>query len=256
MSGIVAISGMELNRHETLEIDLEVIKMSEKKRPKVLYIPTLHDKNLKASADDFKNYFGKHLGCRANVLELTSKFMNAKPETISDEIEIILHSNIVYIGGDDAQVFFKLWRKLNMGNFLRIAFNRGIIMCGLNVGGIYWFKLGDSDPKHIHKASAKLFRISDRKFLEQALTLHFNKTRDKIPPIKKIIERTSGAAIALKEISAIAFIGGKFKVLSSSPAYKICWNKGKLHHKEIENTSKWRSIHRLFKNDDYKNKSN
>lgn len=247
---------MELNKHETLEIDLEVIKMSEIKRPKVLYIPTLHGKKLKTNADDFKNYFGKHLDCRVNVLELTSKFMNASPETISDEIKIILHSNIVYIGGNDAQAFFKLWRKLNVGNFLRIAFNQGIIMCGLNVGGIYWFNLDDPDPKHFHKSSVNFFKISERKFLEQNLTSHFNKTRDKIPPIKRIMEKTSGAAIALKETGAIAFIDGKYRILSPTPAYKICWNKGKLHHKKIENNSNWRSVNRLFKNDDYKNKSN
>ena len=73
MKKIVAIGGGEIGSPgcliETTKIDKEIIRLSGKKRPRVLFIPT-------ASSDSdgyfetVKKHFGKRLGCEVDVLRV------------------------------------------------------------------------------------------------------------------------------------------------------------------------------------------
>ncbi len=94
---IVAIGGGEIGRPgtkiETKAIDREIIHLTGKKSPKLLFLPT-------ASGDSegyyeiVRNYFGKKLGCRVDVLYLI------KEKLSKEQIERkILGSDIVYVGG-------------------------------------------------------------------------------------------------------------------------------------------------------------
>ena len=81
MKKIVAIGGGEIGRPgfpiETTEIDKEIIKLTSKKNPKVLFIPT-------ASSDSesyykiVKKYFGDKLGCKTDVLYLIKEKITKK----------------------------------------------------------------------------------------------------------------------------------------------------------------------------------
>jgi len=92
---IVAIGGGEIGRPgypiEIEEIDREIIRLSGKKHPKVLFIPT------EAEIVDFtmrllKSY-GEKLGCKTDVLYL----LKTKP-SLEQIREKILNSDIVYVG--------------------------------------------------------------------------------------------------------------------------------------------------------------
>lgn len=109
---IIAIGGGEIGRPgypiETEEIDREIIRLSGKKHPKVLFIPT-------ASGDSplyyetFKKYYGEKLGCKTDVLYL----LKTKP-SLEEIREKILNSDIVYVGGGNTLRMLKRWRKLGV----------------------------------------------------------------------------------------------------------------------------------------------
>ena len=69
---IVAIGGGEIRTRSTLDIDLEIIRLSNKRRPKIVFIPT-------ASSDSprycrrFSDYFGGFLDCKTDALFLVSE---------------------------------------------------------------------------------------------------------------------------------------------------------------------------------------
>src|SRR3989338_4536669 len=96
---IMAIGGGEIGRPgypvETTKIDEEIIALSGKKNPQVLFIPTASEDS-EGYVEVFNKHFGKRLGCKTDVLylikeKLTKQQIRAK----------ILNSDIVYVGGGD-----------------------------------------------------------------------------------------------------------------------------------------------------------
>lgn len=71
MNKIVAIGGGEIGRPgtkiETLLIDKEIIKLTKKKNPRLLFIPTASEDST-SYVEIFNNYFGKKLKCHTDVL--------------------------------------------------------------------------------------------------------------------------------------------------------------------------------------------
>ncbi len=97
MKKIVAIGGGEIGSPgcpvETIKIDKEIIRLTGKKRPRVIFIPT-------ASSDSdgyfetTQKHFGKRLGCKVDVLRvIKEKLSHAEIE------KKVMSSDIVYIGG-------------------------------------------------------------------------------------------------------------------------------------------------------------
>src|SRR5258708_20201684 len=90
---IVAIGGGEIRTRGTASIDRETIRLSKKKNPKLLFIPT-------ASLDSerywkrVQEYFGKFLKCRTDILLLI------KQQPSKDQIrKKILSAYIIYVSG-------------------------------------------------------------------------------------------------------------------------------------------------------------
>ena len=73
MKKIIAIGGGEIGRPgypiETTKIDKEIIKLTGKKNPKLLFIPTASSDST-SYFDTVKKYFGKTLKCEIDVLYL------------------------------------------------------------------------------------------------------------------------------------------------------------------------------------------
>ena len=101
MRKIVAIGGGEIGRPgypiETTKIDKEIIRLTGRKNPKLLFIGTASDDSglyIKV----IKKYFRKRLGCAVLSLLLTKNRYFKK-----DLEKIILSSDIIYVGGGEIQ---------------------------------------------------------------------------------------------------------------------------------------------------------
>lgn len=101
MGKIIAIGGGEIGGvlpsgevlpKETVSIDKEILKLTGKKKPKLLFIPTAsNDSEFYYSV--IKDYFAK-LGARTDVLYLINKKQSKK--SIEEKI---LSSDAIYVGG-------------------------------------------------------------------------------------------------------------------------------------------------------------
>jgi len=82
---IVAIGGGEIRTRGTAPIDRAIIRLSGKKSPKLLFIPT-------ASSDSerywkhVKEYFGKFLKCKTDVLFLIQERPSKKTDQEEDSV--------------------------------------------------------------------------------------------------------------------------------------------------------------------------
>jgi dipeptidase E len=249
---IVAIGGGEIGRPkegggtyplETIAIDKEIIKLSKKKNPKMLFIPT-------ASSDSsgyvqvVKDYFGKKHGCKVSALLLK------KEKYLKSEIEKrILSADIIYVGGGNTLKMMKLWRKLGVDKILSKAREKGIILSGLSAGAICWFSLGNSDSRKFKNPKADYIKVNCLSFIPALLCPHYDVEKSRQSSLKKMMKKTSGVAIALENCSALEVVGEKARLITSKPnasGYKIFWSKGKYIKEKLEK-NKWILLSDLVK---------
>lgn len=235
MRTIVAIGGGEIGRPgypvETTSIDKEIIRLTGKVSPKMLFVPT-------ASSDSdgyyetVQKHFGEKLGCRTDVLWLIKE----KPS--HQEIEQkVLSSDIVYIGGGNTQKMFRIWKSYGLDEILRKAWDKGVILSGLSAGSICWFRAGTSDSRKFNNPDADFIRVKGLGFIPTLHSPHYDVEKGRRPALKKIMRKTSGVAIALDNSCAIEFVDDRYRVITSKPgakAFKVYWKDGKYHEEEIK----------------------
>src|SRR6185437_8671482 len=113
MGKIVAIGGGDTTKLETLPIEREIIKLSGKKHPHVVYIPTAGGDD-KQWAGVFEKMYGEILGCTIDTLWLVKE----KP-TYEEIKKRILSADIVWVGGGNTLRMMKLWRRRGVDKALK-----------------------------------------------------------------------------------------------------------------------------------------
>lgn len=232
---IVAIGGGEIRTRGTVAIDREIIRLSNKKNPKLLFIPT-------ASSDSeeywkhVQKYFGGFLKCKTDVLFLI------KEQPSTEQIRRkILAADIVYVGGGNTLMMMRLWRRLGVDKFLVSAYENGTVLSGISAGSICWFESGHSDSMSFYNPQKwKYINVRGLGLISGIHCPHYNGMTRGIPRRKHfrdMIRKTGGLGIALENNCAIEFIDGQYyKVISSknySRAYRVYKSGGEVVAEQI-----------------------
>jgi len=237
---IVAIGGGEIGRSgysiETTSIDKEIIRLSGKARPRMLFIPT-SSSDSESYLGDVKRHFGKRLGCKVDVLYL----IREKP-SMQEIGNKILNSDIIYVGGGNTLKMLKAWRKTGTDKILRKAYERGIVLSGVSAGAICWFRYGSSDSRKFSRKRGKLMRVRGLGFVNATYCPHYDMEKDRKPHVKRMMRKAAGVALTFDNCSAIEIVDGQFRIISSKKsanAYKVYWEKGKFRHEAIEKSKEF-----------------
>ena len=225
---IVAIGGGDIRTRGTAAIDREIIRLSNKSHPKVLFIPT-------ASYDSerywkhVQEYFGKFLKCKTDALFL----MRDRPSRDAIRAKILC-ADIIYVGGGNTLHMMRLWRRLNVGRCLKSAYKNGTVLCGISAGSICWFDSGHSDSlAFYHPRKWKYINVRGLGLVKGIHCPHYNSRTRGIPRRKHfrdMIRKIGGTGIAIENNCAIEFIDGRlYKVITSkkyAKAYKVHKHSG------------------------------
>lgn len=248
MGKIIAIGGGEIGRPgfeiETLEIDSKIIKLSNKKNPKFLFIPT-------ASLDSteyietVKKNFGDKLNCDVSVLYL----INEKPSK-KDIEDKILSSDIIYVGGGNTLKMMTLWRKHGVDKILKKAYDNGVIMSGISAGSICWFDYGNSYSRTISSNSQKLIKVTGLGLINALHCPHYDVEKNRAENLKQMMKKTPDiVSIALDNCCALEISGDKYNIISchsAAKAYKIYWKDEEYHKVEIPRTREFQKLELLL----------
>lgn len=235
MKKIVAIGGgtnsfrVVGKKIETTSIDQEIIQLSGKQNPQVLFIPTAMS-DAEEYIQAFVNYFGQ-LGCRVDSLLLIRE--SALYQEISKKI---FSADIIYVGGGNTLMMMRLWRKFGIDVLLKQAYERGVVMSGVSAGAICWFELGNSDSRKFKNPEADYIKVRGLGLVKALVCPHYDGEADRQISLKKMMKKTAGVAIALDDFCAIEIIDDRYRVLSSrqgGQAYKVYWNKNQFFHEAI-----------------------
>ena len=210
---------------ENLKLDRYLLSMSNKKNPKVCFIPT-------ASGDDegyrrrfYSSY--KKLKCETSHLSLFWP-----PE--GDLRNFVLDKDIFYVGGGNTRNLMVLWKEWGLDKFLHEAWCNGAIMAGLSAGSICWFEQGLTDSQ-----TGKLLPLDCLGFLSGSNCPHFDTEIQRRPEYHKaILNGAMMPGIACDDGVAAHFIDGKLeRCVSSLPnakAYTIKNHNGFINESVIE----------------------
>ncbi|OGH73442.1 MAG: hypothetical protein A3C90_03800 [Candidatus Magasanikbacteria bacterium RIFCSPHIGHO2_02_FULL_51_14] len=248
MKKIVAIGGGVMKTGGLLAIDKEIIRLSGKKHPKLLFLPTATlDSELYWFYVD--KHFGKKLGCRTEVLYLI------KEKPTKEEIKNkILGTDIIYVGGGNTLKMMRLWRRLAIDKFLKTAWQRGIVLCGISAGSICWFESGHSDSMSFYNPQKwKYINVRGLGFIKGIHCPHYNSKTLRVPRrkhFKNMISKIGGFGIAIENNCAIEFIDGQYRIITSKPrasAYRVYKKQGEVVSEKIQQKSKLSPIFDLYK---------
>ena len=220
---IVAIGGGEIRTRGTASIDREIIRLSGKKKPKLLFIPTASSDSQRY-CNNVQNYFGKFLKCKTDVL-----FMMKKRPSKDLIREKILAADIVYVGGGNTLMMMRLWRRLGVDKLLRAAYRKGTVLSGISAGAICWFESGHSDSMSFYNPRKwEYIKVKGLGLIQGIHCPHYNSMTRGVPRrqnFRDMIRKTGGIGIAIENNCAIEFIDGRFyKVITSrnyARAYRV-----------------------------------
>lgn len=232
---IVAIGGGLIRTRGTATIDREIIRLSGRKNPNLLFIPT-------ATSDSelywtrVQEYFGGFLRCKTDVLFLIKN--RPSGENIRRKIR---WADIVYVGGGNTLLMMRVWRRLGVDRLLREAYARGTVLSGISAGAICWFESGHSDSMSFYNLSSwDYIQVKGLGLVKGIHCPHYNSMTLGVPRRKhfqRMIAKTGGIGIAIENNCAIAFIDNRsFRVLSSKPyahAYVLYRSQGQSIAKRI-----------------------
>ena len=235
MGNIVALGGGEIGRPgypvETTAIDEEIIRLSGKNKPDLLFIPTAtNDSETYIAA--IQNQFGKRLGCKIDTLRLISD--NLRYWEIKKKVS---DADIIYVGGGNTLRMMKRWRKTGLDRILMEAYEKGTILSGLSAGAICWFRYGSSDSRKFKNPEASLIRVRGLDLIHGLFCPHYDVEPDRKPHLKALMKNTAGIGIAVENCCAIEIVDDNYRILTSkdgSRAYKVYWYRGKFCEEKID----------------------
>ncbi len=138
---IIAIGGGSLKKKQTLPIDTYIVKLTGKKSPRALFIPTANndDEDYRRA---FDHIYGDLLGCRTDHL-----LLYRRPEDRAAAARKIKAADLIYVGGGNTLRMMKMWRRFGVDRMLIRAAHEGTVLAGLSAGAICWHEWGHSDSR-------------------------------------------------------------------------------------------------------------
>ena len=110
-----------------------LLDLSGRPRPKVCFLGTASGDDLDYAAQVAAAFEG--MACEMSTLTLLTP-MEVPPE------EHLAHQDVIYVGGGNAFYMLVLWRSYGIDRHLRLAWERGAVMCGVSAGSMCWFDQG------------------------------------------------------------------------------------------------------------------
>jgi dipeptidase E len=245
---IVAIGGGgAIRARATLAIDREIIRLSGKRHPRLLFIPT-------ASSDDkgycgrIQGYFGAFLRCRVDTLRL----LKERPSKLEIRRKIAV-ADIIYVGGGNTLMMMRLWRRLGVDKLLKAAYRRGCVLSGISAGSICWFESGHSDSMSFYNPKRwKYINVCGMGLIPGIHCPHYNGSTGRVLrrwKFQEMIAKTGGMGIAIENNCAVEFLDGRvYRVLNSKPsarAYRV-YRSGGVVAEQIPQTSRFTPLVKLY----------
>ena len=198
---IISIGGGGFTHETDKSLDQFVLNQLNIKNFKIGFLPT-------ASKDDKKKIDLFYKRFDNNYSQLSHFNLCSKIEGFKDWI---LGKDIIYVGGGNTSYMLEIWKRNNLIETFKEAYNKGIILSGVSAGAICWFDwiLSDSEGKGLKP-------LRGINLISGSCTPHSSEN-ERIKKFKNDIENSKlPEGIAIDDGVAVLFIDGKPSEVYSS----------------------------------------
>jgi dipeptidase E len=212
MSQIIGLGGGGFMMENNPLLDLYILAAAKKDNPKICFLPT-------ASGDDpgcihhFEQVFGTY--------PCVPTYLSVMHPNVSDMAEVLLESDIIYVGGGNTKSMLGLWREWGVDKILKQAYEKGVILAGVSAGFVCWFEecVTDSIP-------GKFTSMNCLGLLPGSGCPHYDGQEGRPAAYHKLLaDGTVSNGYAADDGVGLHFIDGKlYKVISSrenATAYRV-----------------------------------
>lgn len=233
---IIAMGGGSIGEKtpvETTAIDQEAIKLTGKKHPAVLFVPTA-SRDRPGYVDAFRRHF-ESLGAKVDVLYLYEQ--KSSGSAIKRQIQ---SADILYVGGGNPLRMLMRWRALGVDKLMVNAWKQGTLMMGQSAGAICWFQFGLTDCWHLDHNPDTSQIIHGLGLIPGVCNPHYNVDSWRAPRLKLLLETRNLVGIAIDNGAALVVEGEKFRIVRSkkeSNVYRTQWITGEYSEKKLDTGS-------------------
>ena len=128
---IIALGDGGFSSDNNPVLDLYILAQTNKKDPKVCFIPTASCDN-GGLIERFYDVFDKYY-CIPSHLSL----FNFECDNLQ---EFILSQDVIYVGGGHSKNMMGIWKEWGLDRLLKDAYNQGTILSGTSAGSVCWFE--------------------------------------------------------------------------------------------------------------------
>ena len=143
MKRLICIGGGELKNRDSIPIDEYIAHLAKEAAGEAracgLFIPTASHDCMPYYNSFHKIYTGL-FDIKTDVALSTRQSFD--PEKTKAKFD---HANFIYVGGGDTVFMIEHWKSSGLLNYIREAYERGVILVGLSAGAICWFEEMYSD---------------------------------------------------------------------------------------------------------------
>jgi len=206
---IVAIGGGDVSNGDTGRLDRELIALSGKANPNLLFIPT--------ASMDAENYCQiidtaySAYGCTVSSLRLWGE--DADPEVAARKIE---QADAIYVGGGNTKALVARWQELGVDKALRAFVDSGRPVGGISAGALCWFRVGNSDwPQFEGIAGVNTARLDCLGFVDLVLCPHTLHEEFRMSEFRAMMQGEVGAGVGVDDGCALQIKGDTYRVIAS-----------------------------------------
>lgn len=253
----VAIGGGETGRtdrkgskypYETFEIDKEIVGLTKKKNPNLLFLA--HSIPISGQISYFKTIekiWNEKFGCICK--NLTSEDL----QNLEYSESLVEWADIVYHGGGSTQLMINLWNETGFDKILYEAWNKGKVLCGLSAGANAWFKLCNSDSLKVEDGfETPWTTINCLSFIPLMLTPHCEEA-GRFESTKKQLLENNEIGLSLSNCAAIEIVDDKYKIIIEDAKFhkieayakKTYWLNGEYKEETLNNYDEYKSLKKL-----------
>lgn len=225
-------------------IDKEIIALTSKKNPKVLYVPTAGGDNL-GYCDFFKSIYEGKFHCKVEVLFLV------RETPTEDEIqEKVFTSDIIYVEGGDVLRLIDYFKKFNMHKILKEAYEREIVLAGKSAGALCWGKyfFAEDETENLKGDRGNDYiKVECLNFLDFVICPHYN-LEGSTDIIEAMLNEQDVIGIGIDNDCAIEFVNNKYRVIATninSNVYKVYKKGTEIQNEVIMKDCNFESINKL-----------
>lgn len=239
---IIAIGGGDIGVGQTRPFDEELVRLTGKPNPRLLFIPTATEDRLDYAETVSRVY--RELGCQVDVLWLYGEDANFLTPR-----EKILSADVVYVGGGNTKAMLARWKEFGVDLLLRQHVEAGKPAGGISAGAICWCRVGNSDwPVFEGIPGVNTARLDAMGLLDLILCPHASTEHFRLGEFREMMKTETGFGIALDDGCALQVKGDEYRILASlegAVAHRITWRGQILEERTLAPTLSFQPIETL-----------